>query len=339
VTPLRVTAVITAHDRRSYLAEAIASAANAGADELIVVRNFTDPVAGVSTEFTDVFCPVEETGAKQAAGVERAHGDIVAFLDDDDRWLPSKVARVRQVFEESTSLVYFCHGQRSVDEHGTPVEAHHPEYAGRDPSRFQEWNAHDVDGLFDRLWPGNNSSTAIRRTWAREWTGDLRTVGWGADRFWMAVALIDGRPVRIVGEPLVELRLHGENMSHSRDASPEEFRRRHALSSGRFARSCREIARIAAARLGPRAPLTRHFEERAVAFAFFRDLENGDRPRRAAGRALVGGPGFRDRGVLEASGVALLSPTLARRLLYRSSRRRWSLRAPAPPRARSPPRP
>ncbi len=325
MTSVTVTAVITAHDRRAYLPQAITSAVDAGADEVIVVRNFSDPIVGVSARFTDRFCPAEETGAKQADGVEQAHGDIVSFLDDDDLWVSTKVARVRQVFEGDDQLAYYCHGQTSVDEQGRPVSARHPEYAGRDPARFAGWNARDVDALFDRMWPGNNSSTSVRRPWARGWTDALRRVGWGADRFWMTVALIDGRPVRIEGDPLVRLRLHDQNMSHARDASPEEFRRRHALSSGRFARSCRELARIASARIGPDAPLTRHFEERAAAFSLFQDLEEGVHPRRSALRALAAGPGLHDRGVLETSLVSLLSPSAARWLLYRSSRRRWSL--------------
>lgn len=322
---LVVSAVVTAHDRRAFLPHAIRSAFDAGADEVVVVRNFSDPIDSVPARFTDVLCAHEETGVKQAVGVETARGDVVAFLDDDDMWVETKVARVREVFQDRLDLVYYCHGQTSMDAAGRPAVAHHTEYAGRDPGQFSQWDSREVDALFDRLWPGNNSSTSVRRSWATGWTPILRQVGWGADRFWMAAALLDAKGVLLEGSPLAQLRLHDQNMSHARNAPPSEFRRRHALSSSRFARACGELARVARERAGPNAPITRHFQQRAVAFGFFRDLESGVRPRRAAAHALTAGPGWRDRSVLGASLVTLAFPGAARWLLYRSSRRRWAL--------------
>jgi Glycosyl transferase family 2 len=320
-----VSAVVTAHDRRAFLPEAVASALASGADEVVVVRNFSGPIDGVEGRYRDVPCAAEETGVKEAVGLEAAVGEVVAFLDDDDTWDPAKVPHVRELFGGEPALVYYCHDQVPVDRSGRPAEARHREWARTDPARFAKWDGRDLRTLFREIWPGNNSSTVVRRRWGISWTAALREAGWAADRFWVAAALIDHRPMRLEDAPLTRLRLHDQNMSQARSASPEEFRRRHAVASARFARSFRTLARIASERGGPDSPIARHFGESAAAFGFFADLENDVRPRRAALSVLRRGPGWIDRAVLGSALLALASPGLARRLLYRSSLRRWKL--------------
>jgi len=318
-----VTAVVTAHDRPRFLPEAVTSALASGADEVLVVRNFSGPILGVEGRYRDLPCSEAETGVKEAVGLENARGDVVAFLDDDDLWDPAKVPRVRELFGSDPGLAYYCHDQAPVDASDHPVTSGHREWALKDPSRFASWDGRDFRVLFQQIWPGNNSSTVVRRDWGLGWAPALREAGWAADRFWIAAALIDRRVIRLEATPLTRLRLHELNMSQTRGASPQEFRVRHATSSARFARSCRTVARIASERMGPDSPLARHFRQSAEAFGFFADLENDQHPRSSALAALRRGPGWSDRAMLGSALVTVLSPSVARRLLYRSSLRRW----------------
>jgi Glycosyl transferase family 2 len=325
VTAPTVSAVVTAHDRRAYLAEAVASALAAGSSEVIVVRNFRGPIEGAEGRYRDLPCQDEETGIKEAAGAAVATGDLVAFLDDDDLWEPNKVERVRTAFGAEPNLVYYCHDQTPVDDGGRPVAPTHREWAHKDPGLFATWDGRDVGYLLGRIWPGNNSSTVVRREWALAWLPALREAGWSADTFWLVTALLSGQELRLDAEPLTRLRLHRENMSQTRGASPEAFRTRHATMCARFARSTATIARLATERRGPRSPLARYYRRKSVGFRFFAYLEEGVRPRRAAVQALLHGPGFTDRAVLGSALVAVASPAAARRTLYRSSLRRWRL--------------
>jgi hypothetical protein len=325
VSGILISAVLTAHDRREFLPEAVASALASGADEVVVVRNFAGPIEGAEGRYHDVQCSNEETGVKEAVGLETARGDVVAFLDDDDLWDAAKVPHLRELFGDDPALAYYCHDQIPVDRSGRPVDARHREWVRTDPRRFANWDGRDLRALFQEIWPGNNSSTAVRRSWAIGWTAALRDAGWAADRFWITAALLDHRTVHLEDTPLTRLRLHDRNMSQTRGATADEFRRRHATSSARFARSFRTLARVATERAGPNSPIARHFAEAAAAFDFFVDLENGRHPRSSALSAIRRGPGWSDRAVLGTALVALVSPTLSRRLLYRSSLRRWHL--------------
>jgi len=325
VTLVRVAAVVTAHDRREFLPLAVRSALDGGADEVIVVRNFAGPIEGCEGRYRDVPCATPDTNEKEARGLEASQADVVGFLDDDDLWAPEKVPHLRSLFGGDPGLVYYCHAQRPVDAVGQPVIASHRELADKHPEEFDRWDGTQFETLVRTLWPGNNSSTVVRRTWAVDWLPAFREAGWSADLFWLVAALLSRGRLQVGPEPLTLLRLHGANMSHTRGTTPAEFRARHQTTCERFARSNATMARLSSERLGPSAPMTVYLSEAGEAFRFFADLEAARRPRRAAIRALRRHAGRRDRGVLFAALVAVVSPGLARRLLYRSSVRRWSL--------------
>jgi hypothetical protein len=322
---LRVTAVITAHNRRAFLPQAVASARAAGADEIVVVRNFDDPIPDAPSGLQLVRYDGAPTGEKEAIGTERATGDVVAFLDDDDLWEPAKVARIRDRFERQPDLTYVCNNQHPVGADGRAVEARHPELVGKAPARFAQWDKRDFRRLLEQIWPGNNSSTCVRRSWALDQLAALRRVGWGCDTFWLVMAWLDGRPFDILAEPLTALRLHVENMSQTRGSGPDEFRRRHEEMCRRFAGSNAALAAVVRERKGPQEAMGSYFAQSAVGFEFLAELEADHRARAAAWRALGHGPSGRDGSVRRAALATLVSPAWARRLLYRSNLRRWQL--------------
>lgn len=322
----RVSAVVTAHDRTAFLAEAVRSALASGADEILVVRNFGGAIAGCEGRYRDLRCDAPETAEKEARGLEAASGEVVGFLDDDDLWEPTKVARLRALFGPRPDLVYYCHGHRPVDAAGRPVEASHPELVDKDAARFSTWDREDFEQLVRTVWPGNNSSTVVRRAWGVGWLPWLRETGWSVDMFWLVAALLGGRGFEIGPDPLTRLRLHERNMSQTRGSDRADFRRRHGEASERFARSTSVLARLASERTGPDSSMSRYLRERAAGYRFFADLESGASPRRSALRALRAGAGRTDRAVWGSAIITIVAPTGARRLLYRSSQRRWGLR-------------
>lgn len=325
MSAVRVAAVVTAHDRREFLPLAVRSALDSGVEEVIVVRNFDGPIEGCEGAYRNVPCSVPDTNEKEARGLEASTADVVGFLDDDDLWTSEKVPLLRTRFGEDPDLIYLCNAQRPIDVQGRPVTASHRELADKHPERFSLWDGRDFDLLVRTIWPGNNSSTVVRRSWGAEWLPAFREAGWSADIFWLVAALLSRRQVAIVPDVVTLLRLHDANMSQTRGSTPEQFRARHRTSSERFARSNATLARLSNQRLGPTAPMTAYLTEKAESFRFFADLEAGLRARRAAARALTHRAGRRDRGVFLSALVALASPELARRMLYRSSVRRWSL--------------
>lgn len=97
----KVSAVIPTRNRPHLLLRAVRSALAQTHEglEVIVVVDGTDPATSnalqtISDERLRVIVLPQSQGVANARniGVEAAHGDWIAFLDDDDEWLPEKTA-------------------------------------------------------------------------------------------------------------------------------------------------------------------------------------------------------------------------------------------------------
>jgi glycosyltransferase involved in cell wall biosynthesis len=94
-----ISAVIPVYNGELYLAEAISSALNQTSPvaEIIVIDDGSqDRTAEVVKQFDGKVRyyrqPRAGAGAARNLGVEKAAGDLIAFLDADDLWLPEKTA-------------------------------------------------------------------------------------------------------------------------------------------------------------------------------------------------------------------------------------------------------
>src|SRR5262245_46128581 len=97
-----VSVVIPTHNRPQFLAEAIASvrAQTFVNYEIIVVSNGESEANrrtshALAMAQRCIYIALDKGGASIArnAGIERAAGEWIAFLDDDDLWLPEKLGR------------------------------------------------------------------------------------------------------------------------------------------------------------------------------------------------------------------------------------------------------
>lgn len=112
-----VSVVLTTYNRQEFLPDAIKTVIEQTYDEieLVIVDDNSpesprDIVENASTEgLRDVvFVRHKENRGASAArntGIERASGEIIAFLDDDDRWKPTKIERQVDVLQNANSSV------------------------------------------------------------------------------------------------------------------------------------------------------------------------------------------------------------------------------------------
>ena len=138
MTPPLVTAVVTTYDRPDHLRSAVESVREQRYDavELVVVDDHSESPARAVLSDIDLGALAghrvvrHETnrGANAArnTGIDAASGEYVAFLDDDDRWRPKKLARqVHAIESDEAAGVAYCGIERALPE-STRIEIPRP---------------------------------------------------------------------------------------------------------------------------------------------------------------------------------------------------------------------
>ena len=134
-----VSAIITTHNRLHLLKEAINSVRNqtySNIEILVVDDASTDGTKEYCEKLSDVrylyISPSESLGANHArnVGIENSNGYYVAFLDDDDLWLPTKIENqvdAMQAHPQCDFCICGCIEQVGDSPLQIPIVKQHPE--------------------------------------------------------------------------------------------------------------------------------------------------------------------------------------------------------------------
>jgi glycosyltransferase involved in cell wall biosynthesis len=129
--------------------------------ELIVVDDgSTDSTPAIIESYGDRIHPIRQSNAGPAAarnaGVRGAHGQYLAFLDADDRWLPKMLARAAAVLDSDPGCVVAYGNLLMVDSDGRSLATRliGEEYA----------HAPSMEEILARMWPIMPSAALIRRS-------------------------------------------------------------------------------------------------------------------------------------------------------------------------------
>lgn len=142
-------------------------------------------------------------------GLELANGDLIAVLNDDDVWLPNKLARQIELFQEFPRVgLAHTHGQ-FIDGEGKVFEG--------SPLGFTFPRTRTGDVLLDLVYANKiiASAAVFRRSAIPEGGFNADYFGSGDWEMWFRIAL--NWEVGFVDEPLTQYRVHGANASHKLD--------------------------------------------------------------------------------------------------------------------------
>jgi glycosyltransferase involved in cell wall biosynthesis len=195
--------IIPVRDGERFIGDAIASALAQGHRpvEVIVVddgsTDGTAEVAGLAGVTV-----LRQAGAGHAAaknaGAAAATGDLVAFLDADDVWLPTKLAAQTAALDAAPKAGFsVCH-MVNVFEDGSA----------------EHLSAAQLDRLTDQVEGWLPSALLVRR-WAWDAIGPFDpTLPHGNDTDWFARAREVGIGGAVVPQVLLHRRIHGSNATH-----------------------------------------------------------------------------------------------------------------------------
>lgn len=216
-----VSVVVTAFRRTRYLEGAVQSAlAQSEPPEEVLVVEDNPPYGPGSVEMVGtttvrrVNASFPNVGESVAFGLDHALGDVVSFLDDDDRFEPAKLAAVRRVFDEHASVVFFRHAVAYIDEDDRTIPPPHFPQRALPPGAV----APVLSALSRAQIASHVSSISVRRSAYTDSTGLLRPFRAGPDAALYWISQLRGpRTVWYSPEPLVRYRRHPGNMSAHAD--------------------------------------------------------------------------------------------------------------------------
>ena len=170
----------------------------------------TDESAQIVAEYKDrrirYFLSPEETSLGKARGdaIRPAAGAWLAFLDQDDIWLPRKLERQMALADDTTGLIY----GRTVRFYPSGLE--------RDYDQTHEFTLLPEGDIFNQLFTDScfiAMSSAVFRRAAVEAIGGIPDAIQIVPDYWLYVAVARRYRVRAVQEVLCRYRMHSANMS------------------------------------------------------------------------------------------------------------------------------
>lgn len=218
-TPGLVSVVIPAYNAAAFITHAVDSAlaqTYQRCEILIVNDGSTDDTARALEVYGDTIRILHQanSGLSNARnrGIRAARGELVALLDADDRWLPSKLARQVEILQ-ANPRIGFCSTRTRVEApDGTPTG---------------EWSCPHIEGtLLQTLFlcngaiPGSGSGVMARRHLFDQvglFDETLRSLE-DID-MWMRLAAVTG--YECIDEPLTVIVKHPDSMSRNLEVMRE----------------------------------------------------------------------------------------------------------------------
>ena len=214
---VQVSVVVTAHDRKKYLKGAINSllrqSVNRNLLEIIVVKNYLDREIDdflSSNNILNVLTDSKSFGAKLSEGIKSSKGEIIAFLDDDDEFVPQKIDRIIGVFKENKGLNYFHNGIIPLNESGAEIKELKNSRKGNDQFLIKTplENLAELRVLSRLRGDWYMSCIAIRKKAAAEFLDFVNSTSFSLDRVYFILSAARTGSIRLSSEELTRYRLH-----------------------------------------------------------------------------------------------------------------------------------
>jgi glycosyltransferase involved in cell wall biosynthesis len=234
-----ISVIITAHNRREFLLEAVNSALNQTLPkdeyEIIVVKNFEDERIDKFLEehnVKNIVTKEEPLGAKIVKGVEESKGEVISLLDDDDLWLPQKLEIVKQVFKDK-NVIYYHNNFYNFSGFSSLSLLIDRIQSSNDRSKISKLKIYDMKN--DLFIQTNNSSITVRKEiFNKNILDKIKNVSLSLDVLLFYLAYCHGGDFVFDDKILTLRRVHNTNTSVDRISDYEDWLTNLSKTSKRY---------------------------------------------------------------------------------------------------------
>ncbi len=226
-----IAVVIGAYRRSEHVASAVRSVLGQTMArdrfEVVVTKTFDDPALDESLVAEGVQLLRDDEpviGRWLRSAVRATRAPVVAFLDDDDEFVPERLALLAELWRAQPDLGFYRNRVMVIEGTGAPLPSgrwrRHEVDAGLDSTGPVRRSADGKAGLWElgtrRGWATFNSSTmAIRRELLDGAVGDAFERTYQPDQFLFLAGLLAPFAVYLDDRRLTRYRYYGGNVSHT----------------------------------------------------------------------------------------------------------------------------
>jgi glycosyltransferase involved in cell wall biosynthesis len=252
--PPELSVIVSAWSRSRFLRAAIDSVREQTIPrdryEVIVNTNLSEHElqdAGIPRDYRTLYNNESAQGPFYRKAISESSGRILAFLDDDDRWEPTRLERLASTLRDNPEVGLYHNAHSHMSELGERARAR-PALSRlawrevRQPLRVLPPIPPPILGRLLRSGAGFNlSSAAVRRDCVLPWMSYLERLPASDDTFLLYATVLSGRGVWLDPLRLTAYRIHSSNLSRSSALSPAGA----DLWSERALQSCRIFRQMA----------------------------------------------------------------------------------------------
>ncbi len=207
ISPPPITVIIAAYGRKQFLKEAITSVLYQTLPqskyEIVVIKNFLDK--GIDSYIKknyikSVLSNTANNGGFIIDALKKSRGDVICFLDDDDKFTRDKLMRVYNEFSKDPKLVFYHNNYKIINEKSRILTNRN------NKERYKHIGRESfVKAAF------NNSSVSISRRLFSNNIKRWNEAKLSIDTLALAFAVKDGGHIKFSNEELTLYRIHGSN--------------------------------------------------------------------------------------------------------------------------------
>ena len=227
-----VSVLIDTYNHERFIEEAVASvlAQDFPASEreiLVVDDGSTDRTAEILGQFASQVRVLRKANGGQASAfnyaIPQCRGEMVAFLDGDDWWAPTKLSAVVEAFTANPSVGVVGHSITEVLADGSQRSE-----LVREAPRFRIDSVEGARTFRLRKSFLGTSRMAFRAELLRHIGAVPEALAFQADEYLFTLGALFAE-VLLLREPLTFYRLHGQNFFQVSSAEPSSLRRKYAV--------------------------------------------------------------------------------------------------------------
>ena len=201
----KVSVVIATYNRSRFLCQTIESALSQTYKdyEIIIVDDGSTDDTKEALKFFDgkiryFYQENQGISAAKNRGVNESVGEFIAFVDDDDIWLPEKLDEQMQFIERHPQLAFVCSEVITIDEHGNFL------------AHWRKPKDQKISDNFENLYDGNfiHVPTVLLRKKCFIEIGGFDEKLMTTEDYDLWLRLAKRHPFRYMDKPLAKYRIH-----------------------------------------------------------------------------------------------------------------------------------